>query len=496
MPAAKGTFSHLKAVIRDGLTYMPGSLIPSLVAFLALPFLTRFLGPDRYGVLSLFVTGITFVSILCFSWISNAVVRFFAEEKSAGSLPEFIATTAALFVSISVATVGLFLALSRFIDSESLRPFLEGSRWAIAGIFVANSLFLLELSLLRADRQPRKYSFYAALEALLRTGIGLWLMTRARNPLNGVLIGIFIGTFAVAAALAVDLARQFRAPSPAVSRRILIRFGAYGAPLLAANVLDWLLTFADRYLLAALADTHAVGVYSAGYTLAEKGILVWSSILMLSAFPVVLQVHAGGEAGVTERLLRQLTRMYVVLFVGLAMTISVCSGEIARILLGEKFLEAGPVIPWVTSGAFLLGLSQYINKPFELKNKTHVLAVLLGMATAVNIALNFLLIPRLGAVGAAIATFAAYALYTGVSFLAAERLMPVGFPVPTLFRCLAAGLAAAFASLQFAAHVPWTPWPVLIGKGLLAAAIYFIALGLMREKVVVSTVRKAVAVFR
>ena len=92
--------------------------------------------------------------------------------------------------------------------------------------------------------------------------------------------------------------------------------------------------------------------------------------------------------------------------------------------------------------------------------KTQLNWVVTGAGAAVNVALNFWLIPRYGMVGAAIATLAAYVvLFAGMTLYAQSV-----YPVPYQWRRIATvvGSAAGLTVLTRALHLSLVPTFVLV----------------------------------
>jgi hypothetical protein len=82
-----------------------------------------------------------------------------------------------------------------------------------------------------------------------------------------------------------------------------------------------------------------------------------------------------------------------------------------------------------------------------IKKKTGWLPLLTGVAALVNVGANFLLIPSMGAMGAAIATLLAFACLTVTAGVVSQRKLPVVYEAGRLFHlylvvgvCLSAGL--------------------------------------------------------
>jgi O-antigen/teichoic acid export membrane protein len=102
--------------------------------------------------------------------------------------------------------------------------------------------------------------------------------------------------------------------------------------------------------------------------------------------------------------------------------------------------------------------------------RTQLNWVVTGFGAAVNIGLNFWLIPRYGMVGAAISTLAAYVALFGGMLAYAQRV----YPVPYQWRRVATACAAA-VGLTVLARAPG----LQLGPSLALAAAYPLVLALL-----------------
>src|SRR5262249_24075221 len=111
-----------------------------------------------------------------------------------------------------------------------------------------------------------------------------------------------------------------------------------------------------------------------------------------------------------------------------------------------------------------------------IRRKTWVAAALTGLAAAVNFGLNLLLIPRFHAMGAATATFLAYALLGGLAYLINRVIYPVPHEVARFLNAALMGVALYAWCLLLRALVTAT-WSHLIGaSGIVVYALWLLYL--------------------
>jgi O-antigen/teichoic acid export membrane protein len=216
----------------------------------------------------------------------------------------------------------------------------------------------------------------------------------------------------------------------------------------------------DAVLLAALAGAAAAGRYAAAYRLLETVIFVaWtvarSVFPIMASSPQTWRVRRGAERGIV--VLASVFLPYNALLW--------CRGaDVMAVLYGDSFSTGDTaVLTWLAPAPLLFGVGYLA--AYALMSDGPNARVLVGSvgALVINVAMNLVLIPHHGPVGAAAATTVSYAAQVALLYPAASRRAGR----PALLRPL---LPAAVASVA-AGVVLWLVapfWPAV----LLAAAVY------------------------
>ena len=163
--------------------------------------------------------------------------------------------------------------------------------------------------------------------------------------------------------------------------------------------------------------------------------------------------------------------------------ITALSKDMAAIMLGKKFVEAGIIIPWVAGGIFFLGLTWCFNKPFQLKKRTKILIYPVILGGLINIILNMVLISRLGIQGAAIATLISYFSYFSLTLWLSKKIFTWSFPWHTLVKTLlaSAGMYLSLISMQ-TGEMPAIC--AILTKISLGIVVYSAILFILRERLI------------
>lgn len=187
----------------------------------------------------------------------------------------------------------------------------------------------------------------------------------------------------------------------------------------------------DQIMLEELLDSHAVGIYAAATRISE----VWyflGTIFVNSASPSIYSAKTMSP----EKYVANLQRIFdlmVILAMAIIVPLSLCAPFVVNLLYGAAYGEASKVLMvhiWATLFVFT-GIAQGV---FWIAENLQKFALLLTFsAAAINIIMNFVLIPRLGAMGAALATLISYGIPTILLPYVLKETRPVFF---AFFRAL------------------------------------------------------------
>ena len=114
-------------------------------------------------------------------------------------------------------------------------------------------------------------------------------------------------------------------------------------------------------------------------------------------------------------------------------------------MIGEAMrAQAAAIMPWIALSGLINGfVLHYVSEGFQLSKRTALRAGLMVIPVIANIALNAILLPRIGLMGAVYSTVACYALALVLLALAGRRLIPLAWPWTDFLRV--AGSCAAMA---------------------------------------------------
>lgn len=162
----------------------------------------------------------------------------------------------------------------------------------------------------------------------------------------------------------------------------------------------------DVFMTGRMLGSEASGIYTAG-TLLSEGFYIIPTAMMAAAAPRLAKIYLT-DIDAFHRELQHLLRLLSLAGIGIAMLVTFLAPYVLPLLFGARFDDASSVLQvhiWSTWAVFLSAASD----PYYINHDLRRLYLLKTSTAAIlNVLLNFMLIPRLGVVGAAWATLAAY----------------------------------------------------------------------------------------
>lgn len=461
-----------------------------LLGFIQLPILTKGLGTTLYGTWSLINVTITLIVPFTLIGLSVGIVRFLAAQKDKAIVREdFLSAYSVVFVLGTAFSVLLFL-LSDYLATSIFRDINASFYIKLASILII--LGAMRNLTLTFFRMQRKIGLYTILNLSYNTfQIGLIvLFIFLGYKLTGVISAIIVSAILYNLVVLFIIPRQIGFQLPRYSR--LKSYMKYGIPLIPNTALLWIIHTSDRYMVSYFLGVTTTGIYAAAYTLGNLTSFLLGPVGTV-LFPMVSKLFDEGNVTETKIYLKYSVKYLMMLTIPIASGISILAQPLLQTLTNPEFLPGAMVVPWVAFGLVIFSFRNICTFNLYLVKKTHWVGIILGISAILNIGLNLLLIPRMGIVGAAVATLITYGLSGIFNLLISFRYLRYDIGLPFLMKSIVASGIMVLA-IRFIDPSGITEIIVSIVSGII---IYFALLLPMRgfKKSEIDLVRKLVTNF-
>lgn len=451
----------LKRFFKESVIYGLSTYIQKFIGVFLLPLYTALLTPEDYGILDLLGT-VAIISIyLVVSGTDSSLSYYFFRKEHVEDRPVMVSSTLWIrvtFASAAFIVVGLLsnkLSFLIFGKDYSLFLILTGISLAVQSIY---SFFT---DLIRFEKRPWIFTWVSATNLLVNIGLNIYFILILKKGVWGAIMASVISYSHMAAFTITYVIKRYGAHfSFAWAKKIL----AYGSPLIGTAFAVWILTTTDRYFLAHYRTVADIGIYAVGGKLASFLGLV-SGALQMAWSPYAMDIQYEPNA---KKIYAKVFFIYFVVNILAVFFISMFSIDILKVFTQPAYYSAKAVVPFLCmsvvffSGYFIVSIGIALTKKAQ-----HTIWITIS-AAAVNIVMNFLLTPTMGAVGASLSIMTANFLIFLLTLSVSQKLYPIDY---SYFRIAALMLpAAAIIAVSYY-------FELKLGYRIAFGAAYFIAAG-------------------
>ena len=377
----------------------------------------RYLGPAEFGIFQYALAFVALFGFLPYLGLDSLVTKRLVEEP--GARNEIIGTTLILRLGsgaiAAVLAISISLALVTGAQNQLMIAII-----AIGMIFDATLSFDLYF-------QSRLQSRYVAIARTVGVVVG------AIIKLGCIVLRLPVEAFAAATLAqqiiqATTLTTAFRRYG--FSLKLLTWANARARsllsdswPLMLSSLGGVIFLKIDQVMLKEIAGDVETGIYAVAARLSE----IWwflPTIVGLSLYPLLVKARQHSES---RYALVQQGGYDLMFWMGatIALVVSIVAGPAIVTLYGNEYARAADILVihiWTSPIMFMGAIA---SRWLVLENLQMIVLSRSIVGAAVNVALNLLLIPKYGAIGAALATVFSYSFLTYVACLFNRATWPV-----------------------------------------------------------------------
>src|SRR6478736_3354686 len=426
---------------RHSAVYGLGGLVSRILATLLLPLYTHYLPPGSYGRVEIVTAATAVLAILLQLGISSAFFRFYFDAKEDAERLVVIRTS--FWFTMAMSTLGHLLGLGH--DPSLVRAGAVGL-WAQTNYQQLTALF-------RVEERSVQYAIASVANVLITVAAMVLFVAYFHWGAVGLVVGNFTGTLIVYAVL---LGYRYEQLGAQFDTGLLRKVQHFGMPLVPSALALWTINFVDREFVSWYKNAAEVGVYSAAVKIA--GVITFVMVAFRTAWPAfAYSIEDDREA---KRTYSFVLTYLLALTSWAALALGALAPWWVRLLTDPRYQRA-------EKGVALLAFAGAVYAGYVVlaigsgrARKTQWNWAVTGVGAAVNVGLNFWLVPRWGMVGAAVSTAVAYVvLFVGMT-LYAQHVYPVRYQWRRVVTCVAVGAGLTVAAR--AAHLPLAPSALLV----------------------------------
>lgn len=385
-----------KKLIKNTALITVGNFASKLLTFFLLPLYTAILTTAEYGIADLMTTTVNLMTPFFTLIISEAVMRF-ALDRECDKRQVF---SIGLFVTLFGTVIMLiFSPLIRF--SSDLKPYYV----LFILYYFVTALQTVLSQFLKGIEKVTVYAFSGVLHTMTFIAFNILFLVVLKIGINGYLLSMILSNAITILYLVLGgkLWKYIISPkqiSQALTRKML----QYSVPMIPNSLSWWVSNSSDKYMLTFFCGVGATGVYSVSQRIPSLFAII--STIFISSWQISAIDDFGSQESIDfySRIYRIYSTFNILALSGLILL----TKPLAKFLFSKSFFDGWQFVPVLLMAFLFQAMSSYLGTIYTSAKKTKMLFVSTIIAAITNIVLNAILIPALGAQGAALATFASY----------------------------------------------------------------------------------------
>ena len=457
---------QLKKLLGQTVIYGLSSIVGRFLNYLMVPLYTYNLVAQEYGIVVDLYAYVSFLIIILTYGMETGFFRFSESEKNKDKL--YSTTLLSLFSTSTIFIVAVTLFYKSIASAIGYASTPEYILWF--GIIIGLDAFVsIPFARLRQQNKALKFALIKLTNILVNISLNLffivlspYLIEQDANSWVTVFSDgeisvkyIFISNLIASIVTVILLIPEIFNVKIQFDSKLLKRILIYSLPLLVAGLAGMVNETLDRillkYFLPNTVDVmHEIGIYGANYKIAIL-MTLFIQMFRYAAEPFFFaQAKETNSKNIYSEVMKYFTifGLFIFLFVMLYL-------DIFKAFIGESYHEGLKIVPVVLMANLFLGIIYNLSIWYKLTNKTKYGALIAIIGAVITIVLNVILIPKIGYMGSAWATFVCYFSMMVISYILGQKHYKIDYDLKSMliYSVLALVLYFGFENIKFDSSV-------------------------------------------
>ncbi len=435
---------YVKEAFKNSLIYGIGNISVKLVGFVLIPFLTdpEYLSVQNFGALGILeaINQMT-VSVLGLG-LYNSLLRWYYDQTDEENKATFF--TSSILVTILIVFV---TSITYIYKNQVSSLFFGNADYANVVVLVILStgmqaLGQLPASLMRIQDRAAFFTISNIIKLLVTLFVTLYLLLNHKDGLYAIYIGQIAGFLLY---LIILIPYILRNSILRIHYAIFKEMMGYGFSMMMAGLAAASTNVIDRFVLNSMSGLEEVGLYSLAYKISSiLKVFVITSVSM-ALTPLMFKKMKDSDS---HRFYQKTMTYYGFGMMICIMGVSLFGKEVIKLFTGSTiYWSSFTVIPLIAFGLFFVALRDVVSIGLRIAKKTSRITLMTIIVSSLNLVLNILLIPYLGAEGAALASLISQMIFFIGIFYFSNKIYPIRYEWGKIILIFLVGAVLVYISL-------------------------------------------------
>ena len=390
-----------------------GPIISAFIGFLMVPITTWFVSPSELGKSSMYTLAYTVFSLIIYLGMDQAFVREFNAKEDKKVL--FWSSVLIPF-SFSVLVMIVCAVFSKQISNMLFNSY---EFFIMLSLIISLPISVLDrfnLLILRMQEKARTYSFMNIFNKVSNLTVLVINLVFIDRSFRGIVTATFIALI-LNVLLGSYLNRRFWLSKIQVSKDYIIILLKFALPLIPASLISWIFSYMDKIAMRTWSDFTQIGLYSAALKITTILTIAQQAFSTFWAPTSYRWYETGVENKRFDKVSKMLTSVMSLLFIFV-----VLFKDLIFKVFADEYSEAAVIVPFLLFIPVMYTISETTTIGISFKRKTSYNILISLLSAVANFIGNYILVPRYGALGAAISTAFAYIIFFWLRTIIARML--------------------------------------------------------------------------
>ncbi len=443
----------VKRLGKDYLIYGIGTVVHSGINFAMIPIYSRAFKPEEYALIDLLVTLSVFLGMFAIAGMDTAMSFFYYEKGDSSSDENLLVEKRRKVISnifLFKLVWGLLLVAvgvlsSDYVNKEYFYGRLDFTVFFLGYVAGLALEFVNQNALVfRLKHEPWKFVIIISGQTLSQALLIYSAIYFLNLGIYGYFLGYFISTllFAIISSSMIREYLQLR-----FDKQILKSIIKFSLPLFFSGIALYVLNSSDRLIISKLTNLTQLGIYSIGAR--------FSLFMMLFIYtfrqawtPLAMEMIHSEQP---QLFFQVVSRLYLGFTICLVLILTAFSKVVIYLFSTPEYSEAYSLIGVLGWIWIFYGLFAIVSVGIVKSGKNYWATYTMILTAIINVVLNYLFIPKVGIIGAGIATSISFLIWVVFVTIVSERLWRVNYPIHLLSIQIIIGAIANYYILHYLA---------------------------------------------
>ncbi|MGD9991950.1 MAG: oligosaccharide flippase family protein [Salinivirgaceae bacterium] len=445
-----------KELAGQTLIYGLGTIIPRVFNFLLTPLYTYVLIESNFGIIAELYSYVAFFMVLLTFGMETTFFRYSSNTTDRAKV--FDNSFFTLLISSSLFLLAFLLLkepIARLIHHEQNVTYLV----YLAFIIFFDVIVAIPLAKLRLENKALKFSLIRIGNILINLSLNIFFYVICRNSENDFLASLYVEEIGVGYAFISNLTASFFNFLILLPAMLNFRFRIdwsylktmlnYALPLVFVGFAGMVNEVSDKVFLKFLYEPSSqasaqVGIYAANYKLAIL-MTIFIQVFKYAAEPFFFKQAAESDA---KAIYAKVMTYFVIFCLAIFLMVTLYI-DVFKYFIGTSYRVGLAIVPIVLLANMFLGIYYNLSVWYKINDLTRFGALISFFGMVITIVLNVVLIPVLGYMGSAIATFACYFSMMLLSFFYGRKYYKVVYDLKAILSYFSIALVLFFINWFF-----------------------------------------------